>query len=668
MNSILSVYLRLITMTAAIAASSCSNESTTPPVDVPDAVSGAWVWTIAPLGCDVIEGVLSSPQDIRITQTGFDVSAVFDDSAGNRVQITGQLVDEMWNATLRVVRADGRVIVASMQLSLTTSDIEDVLGGPINITSDSAELCAPDTEATVRVRRDNNPSEDAVFSACGLVDIVVAMDTSGSMDDEAGAVCTQLDAVVARMQARGLDDVRAFKWGIIQDGDDPEFVDTGEFFCLDNHVKRVFGDPVVPGTTDDRLTTVDLEGDEDWADAVSIVAHLGSENRNPGFQWRSDALKIIVPISDEGPSQGDPSDEPDDVAAIDNAIVQATQNEVIVSPLIANDAEPTTAELGRKLAVETGGQAFRTTDPDLDLGEILYDLVFVACGGELPAPPQPANVGPTTLIAADAQGGLYAFGSDSEREVKLADLTFEGTTGSPFVEAMVFNERVSALWVGVQNADFEATNIVFSVGPDGRTTRLDTNDEDHFRDFAQARTSQAILVTDDDDDLYILNNTSGRASEYTDDVGVIAETGNALTFADDDLLLASGQTMWKLDPFSGQATLVGQLSVLDPPAELRCVRNRIDDDSAIRRAGVRDGCGVAVGRGRDLAGHGRQDYGPSHFGDRDQRSDGRSRVGPRRLLPLSAGRGGAPKRRRLTARLRGPSSTRTALRPSVVDA
>ncbi len=565
MNSLLSICLRFIAVSMVFAASSCSTNNTTLPNDLPDAVSGTWVWTITPLGCDVIEGVLNSPQDVRLTQTGFDVSAVFDDSAGNQVQMTGQLVDEVWNATLRVVRADGRIIVASMQLSLTTSDIEDVLGGPINITSDSANLCPSGTEATVEVKRDNNPSEDEVFSACGSVDIVVAMDTSGSMDDEANAVCTQLDAVVARMQTRGLEDVRAFKWGIIQDRNDPEFAGTGEFFCLDDHIKRVFGDPIVPGTTDDRLTTVELEGDEDWADAVSIVAHLGSEGRNPGFQWRSDAVRIIVPISDEGPSQGNPSDEPDDAAAIDNAIAQATQNEVIVSPLIANDAEPTTAELGRKLAVETGGQAFRTTDPDLDLGELLYDLVFAACGGELPPPPTPVSVGPTALVAADAAGGLYAFGSGTEAEVKLMDLTFEGTAASPVVGAMVYNERTSALWVGVQNFGSETTNIVFSVGQQGSTTQLAANDEDHFQDFAQARASQALLVTDDDDDLYVLNNVSGRAFEYTAEVGSLAETGNALTFVGEDLFLASGQTLWMLDPFSGKPTLVGQLSVLEPP-------------------------------------------------------------------------------------------------------
>ena len=69
--------------------------------------------------------------------------------------------------------------------------------------------------------------------------------------------------------------------------------------------REVFNDAIVPGTVDRRIFLPDQEGDEDWGPSTAILAHFGSGGRDPDFQWRPDAIKIIVPISDEGPSQGD---------------------------------------------------------------------------------------------------------------------------------------------------------------------------------------------------------------------------------------------------------------------------------------------------------------------------------------------------------------------------
>ena len=565
-------YLRALAIATVFGIAACLEDpqDDAPVVIVPDSVSGTWKWSVTPLTCEVIAGILDTQHDVQMTKEGDRISANFIDGAGNAVSITGPFTNGVWDATIRVEDGEGRTITASMQLTLDELDLEDVLDGPISITSDSSDLCPAGAEATVRISRERNPDEEEVFGQCGAVDIVIAMDTSGSMDDEAEALCTQINRVVGRMQARGLQGARAFKWGIIQDKNDPEFASTGQFSCLDDHIQRVFSDPVVPGTEDDRLTTVELEGDEDWADAVSIVAHLGSGDRNPGFQWRTDAVKIIVPISDEGPSQGDPSDEPDDAAAIDNAIAQANANQVIVSPLIANDAEPTTAELGRRLGEQTSGRAFRTTDPGLDLGELLFDQVFDACGGQLVGPSAPPAAGPTTLVAVDAQGGLYELGNGGQTETKLLDVKFE-RGGTPLVNVggMVFNERQKKLWaVAEQVAGTAPINVVAAVGPDGQATRVAEDDGDIYQDLAQSRITQAIFSTDDDNDLDIVNNVHGRSSDYADDMGTFAETGNALTFIAEDLYLASGQTLWWIDSFSGRPTVAAALSVVDAPAGL----------------------------------------------------------------------------------------------------
>jgi hypothetical protein len=538
-----------------------------------EALSGTWQSTITSFDCDAIAGILSTQQDLRITQDGSQLSASFVDSAGNDVTINGPIEEDTWNATIRVEDRDGRVITARLELTLQQSDLEDVLSGSIDITSDSAMLCSPGERATLRITRLNNPSEQEVFGECGTVDIVIVMDTSGSMDDEADALCSQADGVVSRLRSLGLEDTRLFKWGIVQDADDPEFETSGFFPCLEDHVKRVFEDPVVPGTTDDRLTGPEGDGDEDWADAVSIVAHLGSEGRSPNFQWRSDVVRIVVPISDEGPSKGDPPDEPDDVMAIDNAIVQATANGVIVSPLIANDAKPATATLGRRLAEETDGQAFRTVDPELDLGELLNDIVFSACGGELEPPPPAPSAGPTTLAAADGQGGVYTLDDQDGSEVRVTELAVETPGGGPLnpIEAMVFNERLDRLWASAQTLDETGTefvNLLIEIAPGGTTSVVSEDDGDPYRDFAQARRTQLIFGTDDDDDLDVIGNVGGRSTSYTDDMEVIAETGNALAFVGDDLFLASGQELWSVDVFSGTPTRVGSLSVVEPPAGL----------------------------------------------------------------------------------------------------
>lgn len=138
----------------------------------------------------------------------------------------------------------------------------------------------------------------------------------------------------------------------------------------------------MPGTDDE------LDDSEDWGPAVAVLAAR--------FPWRQDALRIVVPISDEDPQNGDATDEFDTVcedpgsdrAAIQNAITQAQSNNVVVSPIFTDqsDFDPEDQEtlacvepLMQSLADGTGGRLNASEDPSADLAGAIVSLIEAAC-------------------------------------------------------------------------------------------------------------------------------------------------------------------------------------------------------------------------------------------------------------------------------------------------
>ncbi|NNM26467.1 MAG: hypothetical protein HKO59_10875 [Phycisphaerales bacterium] len=198
---------------------------------------------------------------------------------------------------------------------------------------------------------------------CPPVEVVFLMDTSGSMDDEAAALCAAIDAVEGDLGALGID-ATTFLYGITE-------APGGAFDCLTDTVLDLFG-PDVPG--DGSCGPLDQPGDNDesWAPATAIVAQE--------FRWTPGALRVIVPISDEGPCLGSCTDGlPESEAAIANAIVLANINGVTVSPIVGNDPEDCVVPLATELAEGTGGTVFESTDPKLDLAAAIVALVLDAC-------------------------------------------------------------------------------------------------------------------------------------------------------------------------------------------------------------------------------------------------------------------------------------------------
>src|SRR5690606_24542645 len=81
--------------------------------------------------------------------------------------------------------------------------------------------------------------------SCGApVQLVFAVDTSGSMDDESAVICSNLNAIIAELAAEGITvDATLYAIGLDANddySDDPE----GDFDCLENHIGAALGTAV----------------------------------------------------------------------------------------------------------------------------------------------------------------------------------------------------------------------------------------------------------------------------------------------------------------------------------------------------------------------------------------------------------------------------------------
>ncbi len=214
---------------------------------------------------------------------------------------------------------------------------------------------------------DGNGIPDECVS-CPSVDLVFVMDTSGSMDNEGQALCANIGQVVSDLRVLGIN-VNPTFLGITEDASDDS-----DFPCLTDNVLDLLGS-AVPGTNDF------IDDSEDWGPATAVVASR--------FPWTMGSIRIIVPISDEDPQDGNAScDDPgSDRDAIDNAIAQALANNVFVSPIIAdfsgtgNDQQTNNCilTLANDLAMATGGTTSQSTDPQADLAGTINQLVVAVC-------------------------------------------------------------------------------------------------------------------------------------------------------------------------------------------------------------------------------------------------------------------------------------------------
>ena len=209
------------------------------------------------------------------------------------------------------------------------------------------------------------PDECAV---CPQVDVVFVMDTSASMDGDAQAICDGITTTVQRLKVAGVS-AQAVLLGI---SDTPG----GAYSCLTGTVIDDIG-TVLPGIPAPDLAIL---GDcatggyasEDWARAIAIIADQ--------HEWSEDAVRLVVPVFDEGAHCGDPSDDPGlDRDATSLATAISLDNDTIVSPLIGAGANASVIEMAGDVAVATGGSSSISSGDVLDLIDVVYGLVGSAC-------------------------------------------------------------------------------------------------------------------------------------------------------------------------------------------------------------------------------------------------------------------------------------------------
>lgn len=237
---------------------------------------------------------------------------------------------------------------------------------------------------------------------CGncAVDVVFMMDTSGSMVPYFTPLCDAIAATVAQLSTQGID-FTSQMWGITDNGSG----------CLTDNVRNRLGG-TVPGSPAPPLDL--LTSSESWGQAASIAAAL--------YPWTPGAVRVVVPIGDEGPYQGEPVFDPgDDRDVVTHAISVCLANRVIASPITPDlISNPGNVLLAQDLAAGTGGTWSST---GVNMGDAILNLVEDACTLFLPS----ADAGPDVAMCSPGSVRLDGSGSRPTCAGALEYRWLEGT-------------------------------------------------------------------------------------------------------------------------------------------------------------------------------------------------------------------------------------------------
>jgi hypothetical protein len=219
------------------------------------------------------------------------------------------------------------------------------------------------------------------------VDVIILVDTSGSLTDDLGQLCAALPGALESIRESGLS-VQARVVGV-----------KDKYRCIETTVFAMAGGSDV--------------ADDDWG--IGIAELAGSS------LWRPSALRVIIPVSDAGPAGGNPVDDPGpDRDVTTRAIRAAVANKVILSPLLATpdsnaspDDRARLEALAQDMAAKTGGRVFVSAGLS-DVPQAVEQLILAAVETKAgltaiaAAIPTPANVSldPGILLTNAALAGL----------------------------------------------------------------------------------------------------------------------------------------------------------------------------------------------------------------------------------------------------------------------
>jgi hypothetical protein len=197
-----------------------------------------------------------------------------------------------------------------------------------------------------------------VGSTPNLVDLVILIDTSGSMEDEAANLSSNATAAIQAASQSCPSDVRVKWFGIEGTWAGTNF--TQSYRAYLNGI----------GILDAQISGTPLDSEDGAAAIFDLSRH---------FDWRSGARRIIFYLGDEAMENGDPQDALD-VSATDAAIAEALAQSVTVFTYLGTGApDAGTINDYTRIASTTSGQAFAA--PVANVGGFQAVLEKIICIG-----------------------------------------------------------------------------------------------------------------------------------------------------------------------------------------------------------------------------------------------------------------------------------------------
>ena len=241
------------------------------------------------------------------------------------------------------------------------------------------------TTVTAAAAAPSTPSAPAAAAVTVIppVDLVVVIDSSVSMKDEAAALSTAVDAAIESARTHCPSDLRVTYLGI-------------EGVFKGTHFEHTVRDYLTAAGVDaaslrgrKRGTVAEGGAQEDGARAIEDVSLH--------FDWRAGAARAVFFLGDEALEGGNQNAQQDqaDIEAATRAIGVAAQAGVRVhtylgtSGVKASVKQAIQAEYAR-VAQETGGEAFTSQDAISGFTALLQKVICGSKQPDMPPPPAPA--------------------------------------------------------------------------------------------------------------------------------------------------------------------------------------------------------------------------------------------------------------------------------------
>ncbi|MBE9127405.1 MULTISPECIES: hypothetical protein [unclassified Coleofasciculus] len=259
-----------------------------------------------------------------------------------------------------------------------------------------------------------------------LVDLVIVMDTSGSMKDEAQALSDAAEAAIEAAKSSCPSDLRVVWVGIEGTWKGTHFNRTiRDYLTQECHV-------IESALRGRKRGEVPQGGaQEDGARAIEDI----SEH----FDWRAGAAKAMFYLGDEAIEGGGKKTEQEDIEAANLAIQKAKQFNVTVhtylGTLKSKHREGIQAEYAR-IAQETGGQAFTDRDAIGGFTEVLEMAICSSCPAAAQTPKFVLHPGMAYVqdCVSDALSHLYRLDLKTGKAIlvgaiatEVSDITFVGS-------------------------------------------------------------------------------------------------------------------------------------------------------------------------------------------------------------------------------------------------